>query len=175
MQVPSKSLLLVVRLWLMVKRPWTAYWTAYWDQRYVGQYKPRKTVEKEIKHWWQRYNTVGDYYYTMFGTLVILVSDLGDWRYNYVIKYHEKTEVPQAWHAGITFREVDEFDLAYEAKRAPGDTSEAGDDPDCPYYAFHQDAMEKERDLTRRLDVDPDDVQEKIDELMTARESWGLD
>lgn len=117
----------------------------------------------------QRYNTVGDYYYNLFGSLVVLVSDMGDWRMEFLIAYHELSEIPLCWEAGITIREIDEFDMEYDLRREPGNTSEPGDDQACPYYHCHQYASQQEREMCAKFGIDWDEYDCRIAELLKKR------
>jgi hypothetical protein len=158
------------------KLVWIDFWTQYWDKKYTqsGQ-RPKKVITEVIDHKNQRYNTVGDYYYNSTGTLLIFVSDLGDWRFNYLVSYHEPSEIPLCWYAGITLKQIDDFDLEYDKNRAPGDTSEPGDDPNAPYYQCHKFASEQERKLADLLDVDWEEYEEQIALVMQGRAESGQD
>jgi hypothetical protein len=102
------------------------------------------TVEV-IPHVCQRYNTVGDWQFREDETLVIRVSDLGDWRMELAIAIHELIETYLCKEAGVTEEMVDDFDLAWVDSRKPGDTSEPGDDPRAPYHKQHVAATRVER------------------------------
>ena len=116
----------------------------------------------DIKHEQQRYPTVGDWVWDANGNLLITISDMGDWRYNFLVAFHEQVEVMLCRKRGITQEEVDQFDMAYEAQRKEGDTSEPGDSRLAPYYNEHQFATKLEREMARELGVDWDDYNEKV-------------
>jgi len=112
-----------------------------------------KVVIETIPHDQQRYPTVGDW--TWEGdTLKIFISEMGDWRYEMLVAFHELAECLICKQRGITQGSVDTFDIAYEVKRQDGDDSEPGDDPSAPYYQEHQFATCVERLLALQLGVD---------------------
>lgn len=119
----------------------------------------------DIKHEQQRYETVGDWQWDEKGNLVITISDMGDWRYNFLVAFHEQVEVMLCRKRGITQEEVDQFDMAYESQRKENDTSEPGDSRLAPYYNEHQFATKLEREMARELGVDWDDYCEKVNSL----------
>ena len=69
----------------------------------------------------------------------IRVSKMSDWRYEFLVAFHELLEMAWCiWHK-VKVEDVDAFDIAYEENRKPGDkTSEPGNDPTAPYYMGHQ-------------------------------------
>ena len=100
----------------------------------------------------QRYATVGDWQWNG-DDLTISVSEMGDWRYEMLVAFHELAEVLLCKHRGIQQSLVDAFDMLYEKERPEGDTSEPGDDPSAPYHREHQFATCIERLLALQLDV----------------------
>lgn len=107
-------------------------------------------VISTIPHAQQRYETVGDWLFTVSGDLSIRVSDTGDWRYDMLVAVHELVEVLICKHRGITQKAVDDFDMSF--KPVDG-TSEPGDDPNAPYAREHSFATGIERLLAVELDV----------------------
>ena len=105
-----------------------------------------------IPHDKQRYETVGDWQW-LGDDLLITVSDMGDWRYNMLVAFHEMAEVLICKHRGISQQAVDEFDMQFEKVREEDDDSEPGDCIIAPYYQEHQFATCVERLLARELDV----------------------
>lgn len=99
---------------------------------------------RTILHNQQRYDTVGDWWTDDDGWH-IRVSQLGDWRYNFLVAFHELLELAWCSWKGVKQSEVDAFDMAYEANRKPDDLSEPGDDPLAPYRDGHQLATHAER------------------------------
>lgn len=107
---------------------------------------------KTIPHNEQRYDTVGDWWTDDDGWH-IRVSQLGNWRWNFLVAFHELLELAWCAWKGVKQADVDAFDMAYEAARKPGDASEPGDDPRAPYRAGHQFATAAERLAAAVLDV----------------------
>lgn len=105
-----------------------------------------------IPHRRQRYETVGDYY-EVEGKTYLRVSELSDWRREFLVALHEMVEMAWARHWDISNDEIDAFDMDFEARRAEGDTSEPGDDPACPVYTGHQIATLIERAMAFVLEV----------------------
>ena len=100
----------------------------------------------------QRYNTVGDYYETK-KKWKIKVSDLPGWKFEALIAIHELVEFMLCHDRKIDFREVDEFDMAFDAKRGKNNADEPGDEPDAPYYKEHQFSTKVEKMLAKELKV----------------------
>lgn len=109
---------------------------------------------KTIPHQEHRYPTVGDYW-DEGSKEVFRVSELEDWRYEFLIAFHELTEKALCRVKGISVADIDAFDIEYEKGRVPDDKeSEPGNDPSAPYYREHQLAMGLERTMAALLDVD---------------------
>lgn len=101
-----------------------------------------------------RYPTAGDYYEEN-GKLVIEAFDQGDPDKNFLIQLHEIVEHYLTKKRGITNEQIDAFDFEYEENRAEDDdTSEPGDDPNCPYRKEHRFAMIVEQMMAHELGVD---------------------
>lgn len=108
-----------------------------------------------VPHTSQRYNTVGDWQYDPVGNLLITVSDMGDWKKELCVAFHELIEVMLCKDRGIQQELVDRFDMEYEDHRMPYDkTSEPGDDPGAPYRREHFFATSLERLLCAELGLD---------------------
>ena|SRR5215472_13054601 len=108
-----------------------------------------------IPHKTQRYNTVGDWQFNEKGDLFITISDMGDWKKEFLVAFHELIEVMLCKHRGISQELVDKFDIDYEAKRDSEDVeSEPGDAPGAPYRKEHFLATSLERIMSQELDVD---------------------
>lgn len=123
---------------------------------------------KTIPHAQQRYETCGDWVVHENGDLEILVSDLGNWKYEALIAFHELAEVLICREQGVTQAAVDEFDLAFEVGRANGlhkPEDEPGNDPDAPYRLAHFIAEALERILAVALLVDWKKYGEAVDAL----------
>ena len=120
---------------------------------------------RTIDHNDQRYPTVGDWIWDKNGDLIINVSDMGNKKYEFLVAFHELIEVMLCKERGITQAEVDDFDIAYEARRNFGDTSEPGDSLKAPYYNEHQFATCLERLMALELGVNWGEYDEKVNNL----------
>ncbi len=109
---------------------------------------------KTIPHDQQRYDTCGDWWVDDAGDLQIRVSSMDDWKKESLVAFHELAEVLLCKDRGITAEMVDAFDMKFEANRQPDDTSEPGDDPECPCREEHFFATSVERLLAQQLAVD---------------------
>ena len=120
---------------------------------------------RTIPHDNQRYPTVGDWIWDKNGDLIINVSDMGNKKYEFLVAFHELIEVMLCKERGITQAEVDDFDIAYEARRNFDDTSEPGDSLKAPYYNEHQFATCLERLMALELGVNWGEYDEKVNNL----------
>ncbi len=119
----------------------------------------------------QRYNTVGDYYTDENGKRMFVVSDMRDWRYEFLVVLHELVESALCKERNISDTCIDEFDTAYEEKRDESDgISEPGNSPDAPYFKEHQFATTIEKMMAEELGVDWNDYNEIIEKLMLNKE-----
>lgn len=131
-----------------------------------------KIIIRTIPHDAQRYDTCGDWLVDKDHNgdpyMMISVSDLGDWRKEFLIGIHEMVETALCLHDGVDEESVSAFDVAYEAKRRfqltgaepsaewdPRITpdSEPGDHPDAPYQRQHGLATAVERMMAPLLGV----------------------
>src|SRR5690348_15440940 len=99
---------------------------------------------KIIPHQNQRYSTCGDYWIEN-DVLHFRVSELSDWRYCWLIFFHEVIEYLLITLAGIPIAQIDAFDIEYKGQGEPGDSK------DAPYYLQHQIATGFERLLAPLL------------------------
>lgn len=119
----------------------------------------------------QRYNTVGDYYIDKDGNRVFVVSDMKDWRYEFLVVLHEFVESALCKNRNISDTEIDTFDFEYEKNRDKNDgISEAGNSPDAPYFKEHQVATKIEKMLAEELNVDWDEYMKITEKLMLNKE-----
>lgn len=106
----------------------------------------------------QRYATVGDWWFTEEGDLQIRVSEMGNWKYEALVAFHELAEVLLCKDRGITTEMVDAFDIQWEKDHPDqvlgGGAKEPGDDPACPCRKEHFFATTVERALSAELGVD---------------------
>lgn len=113
---------------------------------------------KTIAHEKQRYPTVGDWFFEREGPdnikLVILISDMGNPWFEYLVAQHEQMEAMLCLRRGILEKSVSDFDIAFEEKRFEDNVDEPGDDPAAPYYKEHQYATIAERSMALELEID---------------------
>jgi hypothetical protein len=119
---------------------------------------------KTIPHNSQRYDTVGDWWTDEEGWH-IRVSELGDWRYQFLVAFHEMLELAWCKRRGVKQADVDAFDMDYEKNRKPGDFSEPGDDPKAPYREGHHLATLVERFAAMVLGVSWDAYEAAVNGL----------
>ena len=123
-----------------------------------------KIIIEVVPHSTQRYNTIGDWQW--FGdTLQIKVSDMGDWKKEFLVGIHELIEVALCKHSGVTEEEVDAFDLSHPELHEPGD------DCNAPYHWQHMTAISIEDILIDRLKVDTNEYEDKMEELQEQRDA----
>ena len=83
-----------------------------------------------------RYDTVGDWYYDLGGDLhIVIANDDPDYlshKLQEAVALHELTEALLCKHAGVTQKQVDDFDFAWKDGQA-----EPGNSPDAPYHRQH--------------------------------------
>ena len=129
-----------------------------------------------IPHAEQRYNTVGDWLFHPSDptTLLVNVSDTGDWKWNMCVALHELAEAIACTANGVTQEQVDEFDKNWK----PGfGYEEPGEDPRSPYFQEHALALTEEQTLFFHMSSDyvTDNsewelYEAKLEELMKSRE-----
>jgi hypothetical protein len=103
-----------------------------------------------------RYNTLGDWYLDETGALrVVVAKDDGvnpiGVDEQKLILLHELVEVWLCEKKGITQKQVDEFDFAFEKRCEEG---EPGDHPDAPYRVQHRAAMLIEHMMAHFMGLD---------------------
>jgi hypothetical protein len=120
-----------------------------------------------IPHEQHRYETVGDWIVDNpnVPSFTVLVSEMGDPDFAFLVSIHEQVEAYLCWKRGIKQDNVDAFDKDYESKRPEGDFSEPGDSKDAPYYREHQFATKIERQVCEELDVDWEKYNTTVEEL----------
>lgn len=92
-----------------------------------------------IPHKDQRYYTAGDWQINSDGGWYITVSEMGNWRFEFLVGLHELVECALCFDSSITQETVDYFDMNFKGDGEPGD------DKSCPYYYPHQWATAVER------------------------------
>jgi hypothetical protein len=120
-----------------------------------------------IEHSQHRYETVGDWIVDNqnIPAFTILVSDMGNPDYAFLVSLHEMVEMYLCWKRKISQSSVDSFDMAYKEKRIDGDFSEPGDDPSAPYFNEHQFATKVEKQMAEQLGVDWETYNTTVEEL----------
>ncbi len=114
---------------------------------------------RTVPHDQQRYSTVGDWRNEEDGIGEILVSNMGETDYEFLIAIHEQVEAYLCWKRGITDEAVTAFDVAYEGEGEPGDS------PEAPYRKEHVFATKLERLLAEELGVNWEDYGEATSAL----------
>jgi hypothetical protein len=117
----------------------------------------KKIIIKTIPDSHQRYNTAGDYYTDKRGNKIFAVSDMNNWKYEFLVTIHELVESALCEDRGVTGEQIDVFDFAFEQKRFENpNIGEPGDVPEAPYFKEHQFATRIEKMLAEELNVDWD-------------------
>jgi hypothetical protein len=106
-----------------------------------------------INHNDQVYETCGDFNLTPDGDLEVRISKLGNPTWELAIAVHELIEQHLCTLAGINFKDIDNFDIAYEYCRKNEMPlgcgcpiqEEPGMDEHAPYHSQHVFATELER------------------------------
>lgn len=117
-----------------------------------------------IPHSQQRYPTVGDWQW-IFDNLDIAVSDMEDWRYSFLVGFHEQIEAVLCRLRRVTQEQVDRFDMEYEKNRPEGDESEPGNDLNAPYHREHTFATMLEMLMCYEMGVDWEEYDKKVNSL----------
>ena len=101
-----------------------------------------------------RYPTCGDFYVDASGVRHVLVSDMGNDDYAFLVAIHEVIEQHLCLKRGITEESITDFDIEFEKNRKEGDESEPGDNINAPYLREHFFATNIERLVAEQLGVD---------------------
>lgn len=112
----------------------------------------QKIVIEVIPHQKQRLGQPGDWFFDHSGNLTVRVTDLGDWRYNFLLARHEMDEAILCKLAGISTEEVDSYDSRPESKSDDPDSFSGY--PGASYQNQHNDALASEWQMSRLLGVD---------------------
>lgn len=105
-----------------------------------------------------RYETAGDWQFHG-RNLHITVAELGDWKMEACVAFHELAEALICKYLGITEEAVDQFDFHFKGDGEPGD------DPSCPYRIPHRIASAVEFALALALDVNWKEYEERLEKL----------
>ena len=124
-----------------------------------------KILIESVKHASQRYSTVGDWFVDPDGTIRILVSDMGNDDYNFLVGLHELVEFWLCKKRNIHEKSVTGFDVEFEARRGIGDLSEPGDDINAPYRDEHCFATGIEKLMCSALHIPWKTYEETVERL----------
>lgn len=120
---------------------------------------------KTVPHSTQRYDTVGDWYFTDDNShLMVIVSNMGNPLFEFLVGLHEQIEALECLKAGIPEADVSAFDMVFEQNRIEGNYDEPGDDPKAPYHEQHVFATNIEKQVAEKLGV----VWEEYDAAVNA-------
>jgi hypothetical protein len=117
-----------------------------------------------IPHKQQRYRTCGDWLLLPHG-IHISVSDTGDEVSNMLVAIHELVESFLCKVDGVSGKDVDDFDVAFEAGRTEESLDEPGDDPSAPYNVQHRVADVVERLVALHAGVNWQEHEKRIEAL----------
>ena len=112
----------------------------------------------------------GDWVFDSDGDLTIRVSDLGDWRMNFLFARHELDEAMLCKFNGITTEMVDADEL--KAKPTDDPDSFSGYPGSC-YQNQHNDALSAEWVMSRLLGVGWTEYGKRVSELGDTNEVPG--
>lgn len=115
-----------------------------------------RIVIETVPHSQQPYPTCGYWTTLSDGSVRIAVSETGNDDYNFLVALHELYEQKLCAKRGIKERDVDAFDIEFEAKRAKAlvlSNAEPGDDKNAPYQREHCEATGIERIAAAALGV----------------------
>lgn len=121
-----------------------------------------RIIVETIPHGDQRYETVGDYQTAENGDMTVLVSEMGNSDYEFLVAIHELVEATLCRKRGITDEAITAFDVEFEGQRAPGDIREPGDDRNAPYKNEHCLATAVERMCCAALGVSWEDYEAAV-------------
>lgn len=113
-----------------------------------------KITLEVIPHKDQRLGAIGDWYFTSENDLVIHCSDLGDWRYNFLVLRHEMDEAMLCRHVGITTEMVDARCRESKRLHRKSDPDSFSGYPGAVHQIYHNDALAAEWIMSRLLGVD---------------------
>lgn len=100
---------------------------------------------KTISHDEQKYETVGDYSRDAEGACTILVSEMPNKDYEFLVGLHEFVEAYLVAKNGVSDESITAFDIEFEKNRPEGNLDEPGDSRAAPYFKEHRIATSIER------------------------------
>ena len=128
-----------------------------------------KITIETISHHRQNYPTVGDWHFERNGDLEIKVSDMGNWKMEFLVGLHEAIEAVLCKDRKIAEEDVTNFDIEFEKLRSLcpeiiGDM-ECGDMSSAPYKIEHEIATKLERWIAMELKVNWNDYNKAVNNL----------
>lgn len=126
---------------------------------------PLIIIGQTIPHDSHRYETVGDYFETHDHQRMILVSEMDNEDYEFLVMIHEMIEQHLCKKRGIPEELITAFDTDFESRRTLGCEDEPGDDPGAPYRKEHFFATSIERLIAAEIGVDWKKYDEKVNSL----------
>jgi hypothetical protein len=112
-----------------------------------------RIILEVIPHEQQRLGETGDWFFKSDNELVVRISDLGDWRMNFLFMRHEMDEAILCKYAGITTEQVDEDQQKQYTAEENNPDSFSGY-PGAALQYQHNDALAAEWIMSRLLGVD---------------------
>lgn len=150
-----------------------------------------RVVIETVPHSEQRYNTVGDWFFRqeaitkrvdiglggpkfdIVETLVVRVSDTGNWRWNMALALHEFAEAILCTSSGVSQDEVDKWDMEWSLRQHLIEDLEPGDDVNAPYHKQHREATALEMEFHQEFSssgsdamIDWQNYEDKLEELV---------
>lgn len=111
-------------------------------------------------HATQKYDTAGDYE-ELKGVWYVDVSELPDWRMEFLIAIHELVEMACTKHNGVPWKDIDHFDIEGGGKDHP----DPGSLETAPYHKEHMAAEQIERKVAELLGVEWETYNQALDAL----------
>lgn len=115
-------------------------------------------VIQTIPHNWQAYPTVGNWNFGTNGELLVLVSDLHNPDYHFLIGMHEAIEAWLCRNRGISESSVTKFDCSKYGLKL----DDPGSDKKAPYHKEHMFALKIEKMLSKEIGLDWDEYEKNI-------------
>lgn len=123
-----------------------------------------RVIIESIPHKDHRYPTCGDWLFEN-GVLRIFVSEELPEDSQDLVAIHELCEAKMCIANGVTQKQVDDFDMNFEANRKDGDESEPGDHVEAPYHKQHRISTAIETMLAAQMGVGWQEHEAAIEKL----------
>lgn len=111
-----------------------------------------------IPHHTQRYDTAGDYLELSYEWQV-LISKLPNWKMQFILTMHELIEMGLTKHNGVSWKDIDDFDMSHPELDDPGAC------PKAPYHKEHMAAETIEKQLALLFGIDWKEYNAVLDAL----------